>query len=100
MDIEVIYPNKKIERLVKNEILQNLGFIDLDICVECIKGKQTKHTNEKGAARSTQLFELMYTNISRLYDVTSCGGEMYFITFIDDFSGMAIFICYKKNLNQ
>lgn len=86
--------------MVKNEILQNLGFIDLNICVECIKGKHTKHTNEKGATRSTQLFELIYTNISGLYNVTSCDGEMYFITFIDDFLGMAIYICYTKNLNQ
>jgi len=32
-----------MERLVKNEILSNLDFTDLNVCVDCIKGKQTKH---------------------------------------------------------
>jgi len=39
-------------RLVKNEILPNLDFIDLNLYVDCIKGKQTKHI-KKGATRST-----------------------------------------------
>ena len=40
------------ERLAKNEILSYLDFTDLNICVDCIKGKQTKHT-KKRATRST-----------------------------------------------
>jgi len=40
------------ERLIKNEILPDLDFTDLNICVDCIKGKQTKHT-KKRATRST-----------------------------------------------
>jgi len=39
-------------RLVKNEILPNLDFTDMNVCVDCIKGKQTKHT-KKGATRSS-----------------------------------------------
>ena len=31
----------RIERLVSNGILESLDFSDLQICVECIKGKQT-----------------------------------------------------------
>ena len=41
-----------MERLVKTEILPNLDFTDLNVCVNCIKGKQLKHT-KKGATRST-----------------------------------------------
>ena len=37
---------ERMERLVKSEILQNLGFTDLSVCVDCIKGKQTKHTKK------------------------------------------------------
>lgn len=29
----------RIEKLVKNEILPNLNFIDFGLCVDCIKGK-------------------------------------------------------------
>jgi len=43
---------ERIQRLVKNEILSDLDFIDLNEFVDCIKGKQTKHT-KKGATRST-----------------------------------------------
>ena len=41
-----------MKRLIKNEILLDLDFKDLNICVDCINGKQTKHIN-KGATRST-----------------------------------------------
>ena len=29
---------ERIERLVKNDILPNLDFTDLGVCVDCIKG--------------------------------------------------------------
>ncbi|KAH9782842.1 hypothetical protein KPL71_009093 [Citrus sinensis] len=32
----------RLERLVSDEILGSLDFTDLDVCIECIKGKQTK----------------------------------------------------------
>jgi len=76
---------ERLKRLVKNGILTNLNFTDLDICLDCIKGKQTKHT-KKGATRSTQLLEIIHTDICGPFDVPSFGGEKYFITFIDDFS--------------
>jgi len=43
---------ERMERLIKNEILPNLDFMDLNICVDCIKGKPTKHT-KKWATRRT-----------------------------------------------
>ena len=49
---------QRMKRLVKNEILPSLDFTDLNVCVNCIKGKQTKHT-KKGATRSTQLLEII-----------------------------------------
>jgi len=50
-----------IERLVKNEILPNLDFIDLNVSVDCIKGKQTKHT-KKGVTKTLN-FLILYTLI-------------------------------------
>ena len=76
---------ERIQRLVKDGILENLDFTDLEVCVECIKGKQTKNT-KKGSTRSTNLLEIIHTNICGPF-ITSCfGGEKYFIAFIDDFS--------------
>ena len=73
---------ERMERLVKYEILPSLDFIDLNVCVDCIKGKQTKHT-KKGATRSTQLLEIIHT--CGPFDASSFNKERYFITFIDDF---------------
>ncbi|RDX89501.1 hypothetical protein CR513_28762, partial [Mucuna pruriens] len=74
-----------MERLVKNEILPYLDFAYLNICVDCIKGKQTKHT-KKEATRSTQLLEIVHTNICGPFGISSFNKEIYFITFIDDYS--------------
>jgi hypothetical protein len=53
--------------------------------VDCIKGKQIKHT-KKGATRSTELLEIIHTDICGPFDTSSFGKGKYFITFIDDFS--------------
>ena len=85
-------------RLVNNEILPNLDFTDLDICVDCIKGKHTKHTNKKAATRSTQLLEIIHTDICGPFDVSSFNGEKYFITFIDDFSRYGyVYLLHEKS---
>jgi len=88
---------ERMERLVKNEILLNLDFIDLNICVDCIKGKQTKHT-KKGATRSSQLLEIIHTDICGHFDVNSFNKEKYFITFTDDFSRYEhVYLLYEKS---
>ena len=87
---------ERLQRLVKNEILPNLDFTDLVLCVDYIKEKQTKH-NKKGATKSTQLLEIIHTDICGLFDTPFFGGEEYFITFIDDFHVMDMSICLIKN---
>ena len=89
---------ERMQRLVKNEILPDLDFIDLNVCVDCIKGKQTKHT-KKGATRSTQLLEIIHTDICGPFDVNSFNKEKYFITFIDDFHVMDMSMYCMRNLN-
>ena len=76
---------ERMERLVKYGILSNLDFTNLDVCVDCIKGKQTKHTT-KGATRSEELLEIVRTDICGPFDSPSFSNEKYFISFIDDFS--------------
>ena len=72
---------ERIKRLIKNEILEDLDFIDLGICVDCIKGKQTKHTINKEATISSHLLEIIHTDICGPF----CGEKYYFVTFINDF---------------
>jgi len=67
------------------------------MCVDCIKGKQTKHT-KKGVTRSTKLLEIIYTDICGPFDVNYFNKEKYFITFIDDFSRYGhVYLLHEKS---
>ena len=50
----------KIERLVLNRILDSIDFTSFDVCVECIKGKQTK-SKKLGAYRATDVLRYIQT---------------------------------------
>ena len=74
---------ERIKKLVNDGVLSTLDFSDFETCVNCIKGKQT-NKSKKGAKRSTNLLEIIHTNICCPdMDVNS---PKYFITFIDDYS--------------
>ena len=75
---------ERVERLIKNDILPFFDFEDMEICVDCIRRKLSKAKN-KGASRSSDLLEIVHTDISGPYSTTICGSR-YFLTFIDDFS--------------
>ena len=86
-----------MKRLVKDGIIPNIDFTNNKMCIYCIKGKQTKHT-KNGATRSTQLLEIIHTNICGPFDVPTFGGEKYFITFIDDYSRYCyIYLLHEKS---
>ena len=59
-------------------ILDGLDYIDLDTCVECINGKQTKQ-KRLGALRSTHVLELIHTDICGPFHVANRNGQRYFI---------------------
>lgn len=56
---------KRLESLVKSEILQNLYFVDLETCLDSIKEKKTKQ-KLKRTTRNTQFFEIIHINICKL----------------------------------
>ena len=76
----------RIEHLIREEILPQLDFSDLDQCVDCIKGKFAKQIQKDGAKHSSGLLELIHTDICGPFNVRSVDGFSYFITFTDDFS--------------
>jgi len=91
------FSRERIERLIKNKILIDLHFTNLNNCVDCIKGKQTKHT-KKEATRSTQLLEIVHTDICGPFGVNSFKKKRYFITFIDDNSHYCyVYLLHEKS---
>jgi transposase InsO family protein len=75
----------RIERLVKNDILPQLEFSDLEQCRECIKGKYAKKI-KKNAKRSTGILQIIHTDICGPFPIKSVDGFDSFITFTDDYS--------------
>ena len=67
--------------------------------MDCIKCKQTKHST-KNATRSNELLKIINKDISGSFDVSTFGGEKYFITFIDDFFALWIYLLQEKSQAQ
>ena len=66
----------RIERLVKDEVLNTLDFVDFKTCVDCIKDKQT-NMYKKGANRHSSILEIIHIDIC-YPDMDAC-GQKYFI---------------------
>ena len=75
---------QRIQRLVSDGILHALNMTNFQICIECIKGKQIDK-GKLGANRSTNILELIHSDIYGPFPTTSWNGQRYFITFIDDY---------------
>nr|KYP56903.1 Retrovirus-related Pol polyprotein from transposon TNT 1-94 [Cajanus cajan] len=88
---------QRIQRLVSDEILEPFDLSDFEVCVECIKGKQT-NSRKLGAERAKDVLELIHTDICGPFPTTSWNGQQYFITFIDDYSRYGyLFLIHEKS---
>ena len=67
---------------MKDGVLNTLDYINLENCVDCIKGKQTKKS-KKNATWSSDILETIHTDICYL-DI-NMPSQKYFITFINDY---------------
>ncbi|GAA0173869.1 hypothetical protein LIER_41612 [Lithospermum erythrorhizon] len=57
------------------------------LCEACVKGKQHRQNFPIGKLwKARRPLEIVHTDIAGPFDITSFGGNRYYITFIDDFS--------------
>ena len=88
---------ERIQRLVLEGIFYSLNFLDLKICIEFIKGKQT-NVRKVGATRSSSVLELIHIDICGSFPIASWNGQKYFITFIDNYSHYGyLYLIHKKS---
>ena len=88
--------NQRIQRLVSEGILDPLDFSDFQVCIECIKGKQT-NMRKKDANRCSDVLELIHTDLCGPFP-TPWNGQQYFITFIDDYSRYGyLYLIHEKS---
>ena len=76
----------RINRLVKDGILDNLVLEPMFICESCIEGKMTKRPFPPKGNGSNELLELVHTDVCGPINIRANGGYEYFITFTDDHS--------------
>ena len=87
-----------MERLVKDETLQDLDFLDFDTCIDCIKGKLIAKVRNAKINRCTELIEVIHSDICGSFTPHAMGGYKYFITFIDDYSCYGFSCSFVRHL--
>lgn len=65
-----------------------INFPDKNVekCLPCLKGKQTRQSFGESETRASSLLELVHSDLCGPMETASIGGSKYFISFIDDFS--------------
>ena len=80
-----INPNR-IQRLIKDGLLEPLDFDEFPVCEPCLEGKMTKRPFNAKGRRAQELLELVYTDVCGPMSTQAKGCYEYFIAFIDDYS--------------
>lgn len=80
----VTCPKERLKRLEKNDILQNLNFIDNYAQIAWKESKLGKI--RKNTTRSNQPVKIIRTDVYRIFDTLSYCLEKYLAIFIDDIS--------------
>ena len=88
---------ERLKKLVKEGVLVALDFIDFGTCVDCIKGKQTTKANE-GASMSSNILEIVHTDIYGPFQEVFLKDQKYFINFIDDHMQYMYFFLLYDNI--
>ena len=80
-----INPNR-IQRLIKDRLLEPLDFDEFSVCEFCLEGKMTKRPFNAKGKRAQELLELVHTDVCGPMSTQAKGGYEYFITFTNDYS--------------
>ena len=83
---------KRIKKLQEFNLLGLLDCKAIETCEPCLIGKMTKAPFKKKGTRAKDLLELIHSDVCGPMSISARDGYRYFITFIDDYVTMAIFI--------
>ena len=68
-----------------------------NLCEGCALGKHSRDPfPKKSKSKSTELLELIHTDVCGPLNVASLGGSIYYVTFIDDFSSYVTIYMMKQ----
>lgn len=75
-----------IKRLRTLELIPNLSSTEFSKCPICVEAKFTKKPCKTVTQRTTQLLELVHTDLADFQNTRSRGGKFWYISFVDDYS--------------
>ena len=77
--------SNRIQRMVKDGLLEPLDFNEFPVCKSYLEGKMTKIPFNAKGHRARELLELLRSNACGPMSIQATGGYEYFITFTDDY---------------
>jgi hypothetical protein len=76
---------KGLDFLRKKNLLSGLKDGKMDVCENCMAGKQTRVSFIRhDSSRKNDMLELVHSDVCGPLKVRSINGALYFVTFIDD----------------
>ena len=66
------------------------------VCQGCAEGKHTGGPFASSVTKTSDILQLIHSDLSSVLPITSLGGRLYYITFIDDFSRKTWIYFLKK----
>ena len=65
-------------------------------CANCLESKIANVPFENKRTKTTEILEIIHTDLNGPHSTTGYGGEKYFLTFIDDYSKCTRIFCIKN----
>ena len=78
--------SNRIQRLIKDGLLEPLDIDGFPVCESCLEGKMAKRRFNTKGRKAQELFELVHMDVCGPMSTQAKGGYEYFITFMDDYS--------------
>ncbi|KXJ71678.1 hypothetical protein RP20_CCG019945 [Aedes albopictus] len=86
---------KRLKQVANGIDFKNEALAD---CVSCLEGKQARLPFPTSDSRTTDLLELVHSDLCGPVEVPSFGGSRYFVTFVDDASKkVVVFFLERKS---
>ena len=83
MDLKYLFDSKKVRGI---DISGNKGKKCLSDCIICVQGKMSQQPFPEHSSRTSEMLEIIHTDLCGPMRVESKAGNKYVLTFIDDYS--------------
>ena len=77
--------SSRVQQLASRGLLGSVSTENFD-CISCQLGKQPTFPFSTSKSISTDIFDLIHSDVWRPSSVSSIGGSRYFVVFVDDYS--------------